>query len=335
MTGSGFQGGIAANRTAGTLEGTKGIGTVVDLAGKSARVLCMLAAITTGPAFDAPTRAAFVPPPAPVLCEGVKIGTVDVTTYGVFYDVGAMPGDHDPGISHAPPRLPRDSAGGAKFSAVFNFEGCPPGEFLREGTTFNWVQIVYTDSPANNPVRGVAPTTGYVDPWSPPGGGNGPAGDGYEDQKPFYWTDAQLANVGQGGDPARTNTLLFSDYSTRSFTDAGVSWTAELNLVCTWDNQVHSLGYFDWGWTMPAMMLADPSREITLNPPRAVWNDGPSPGLAKLALASEFGGARGWMVTDEPCCISALPGPSSSILLGLGIVATLACRCRPRDRMAA
>lgn len=49
--------------------------------------------------------------------------------------------------THTPPRQMTDDAGGAHFEATFNFTGCPPGEMLPPGTTFQWVQIVITNRP--------------------------------------------------------------------------------------------------------------------------------------------------------------------------------------------
>lgn len=271
-------------------------------------------------------------PSFPVHCGTDQIGTVTVTDYQAMYTTAPFGRDPQkrPGIEHGAPRIDLDVRGGARFKAFFDFTGCPTDLFLRPGTQFRWVQIVYTDSPNNDPHRGQAPTTGYVDPWSPPGGATA---DGYEDHKPFYWTDAEWSNVGTGGNFPNTHKLLFSDYSSRTFTDVGVSWRAELNLVCTWDMVIHPLGWFDWGWSMPADMLSDPSKTISLAPAAAAWHDGASPGLGKLEAATEFGNF-GWRLTDARCCIAS-PEPAPLALLAGGALLILPGLRRARRRARA
>jgi len=226
-----------------------------------------------------------------------------------------------------------DDAGGANFDATFNFTGCSPGTMLCPGAQFQWVQVVKTNAPQTNAVRGNAPSTGYIDPWSPPAGGAGQAGTGYEDLKPFYWTDAELADPGSGGNPAVTDTLKFHDTSQRGFTSAtdnDITWLADLNLVCTWDNLIHVLGYFEWGWTMPKGMAADFGKAITLDPKDVTWTAGASPGLGGILTSQrEFGkgyagdpNRPGWSLTDQSCCV-AVPEPASIGLVSMGLIALI------------
>lgn len=278
--------------------------------------------------------------PTDVLDNGHKIGTIDFANYGVRYSYFDSTANER--VTHAPPRrgvpfVDVDDAGGANFEATFNFLGCPPGETLRPGTQFRWLQIVYTNAPQTNAVRGNAPTTGYVDPWSPPGGGNGVGGTGYEDLKPFYWTDTEWANPNLGGNPAATNTLKFSDTSQRPFTAADtkeVTWKADLNLVCTWEQKIHVLGYYTWGWKMPMGMAGDFSKVITLDPATAAFTAGASPGLnGILTAATEFGpgyagdpNRQGWTLTNESCCIVPEPGVPALLLVMMMAVILLRTR---------
>ncbi len=273
--------------------------------------------------------------PINVVDNGQKIGTVDFANYGVRYSYIDGTGRR---ITHSPPRqgpplVNVDVAGGANFDATFNFTNCPPGTVLCRGAQFQWVQVVKTNAPQTNAVRGNAPSTGYIDPWSPPGGGTGQGGTGYEDLKPFYWTDAELADPDIGGNPGATDTLKFHDTSQRGFTSAAdndITWLADLNLVCTWDNLIHVLGYFEWGWTMPKGMATDFGKEIALNPKDVKWAAGASPGLSGILTSQrEFGkgyagdpNRPGWSLTDQSCCV-AVPEPASVGLLSMGLLALL------------
>jgi hypothetical protein len=255
--------------------------------------------------------------PIDVLCGDDKIGTIDYANYKVQY---AQPDGNGGLTNHDAPKVAADVAGGAHFESTFNFIGCPDGETMRPGATFQWVQIVYTNSPQTGD-RGTAPTDGYVDPWAPPGGGAG-AGGGFEDFKPFYWTDAELANPAIGGNPAATNTLKFSDTSRRALQDDKITWLAKLYLICTWDKMVHALGYWTWGWEME-------NKGVALKPDPPTWTAGGSnDGIKKLEDASEFGALGpvepfGWKVTDDCCCVPAavpLPAPAAMAFTLMGMV---------------
>jgi hypothetical protein len=50
-----------------------------------------------------------------------------------------------------------DDAGGASFAATFTITGCPPGQALCNGEQFRWVQVVKTNDPQTNAVRGKTP----------------------------------------------------------------------------------------------------------------------------------------------------------------------------------
>lgn len=291
--------------------------------------------------------------PIAVTDGGEQIGSIDFANYGVKYSY-FDPDRDGPGmggrVTHDPPRRTPpltllDDSGGARFDANFTFTGCPPGEKLRPGTQFRWLQIVYTNAPQTNAVRGNAPTTGYVDPWSPPAGGNGVGGTGYEDLKPFYWTDAELADANIGGNPnpaSPPTTLKFNDTSQRPFTAANaneVTWKAYLNLVCTWDQMIHVLGYYEWGWKMPMGMAGDFAKVISLDPAVPTWTAGASPGLnGILTSATEFGpgyagdaNRPGWTLTNQTCCI---PEPAMATMIVMATIGAWIATGRQRRTAA-
>lgn len=171
-------------------------------------------------------------------------------------------------------------------------------------------------------------------------------GGGYEDFKPFYWTDAELADPAIGGNPnpfRPPTTLKFSDTSQRGFTDAAskpISWTTDLYLVCTWDSMIHPLGYYEWGWTMPMGMANNQNLAITLTPGTPVFMPGYKADLKGIVESNtEFGagsypathGGNARTITNQ-CCRVPLPQAFSAGLVGLGAVGPMRAA---RRRLAA
>lgn len=234
----------------------------------------------------------------PVKCGDHTLGNITFSNYEVRYGEAEHTGN----------RKDTDTWGGANLDVSFTFDSCPPGMSLRDGLQFRWLQIVTTDSPVNDPTpdppdgiehRGQAPTTGYVDPWSMGAGG-------YEDNKPFYYTDDEWKDHWNEA----TKTLSFWDRSCRPFGNA-VDWQADLNLVCTWDKTIHAIGYATWGWDM----AANPTPDVTLDPAILAWHAGASTNLAGIVNdASEFGNA--WKFTNDCCCV---PEPASGLLCLVGL----------------
>lgn len=242
----------------------------------------------------------------PVMCSSYQVGDIVFSGYDVCY------GSITEESTHSGDRLDSDIWGGAHLGAWFDFSSCPPGMRLREGAQFRWIQIVWTFDPIPDPVRGLPTRGGYVDPWSNP---DAPP-YGYEDMKPFYWTDGQWA--GQWN--ADSKTLFFEDLPRRSFSYAPVDWEADLNLVCTWDNMIHVLGYVSWGWEMNA------AGDVQLAPAELAWHTGESPALASIVNdPTEFNGA--WTFTTECCCVTPDLGATAPLLL-LGLTAILSVRKR-------
>jgi len=246
-------------------------------------------------------------PAESVLCGTFELGEVELLEYSPRYGTGKEWGDGT--------RDAGDLWGGTSFITSFTFEDCPPDMMLRPGLEFRWVQIVHTNSPISDDIRGDPPDGGYVDPWSKPGG------SGYEDEKPFYWTDAEYA----ANWDSPTSTLTFSDRSKRPFSNDTITWGAELNLVCTWDKKVHVLGHWTWGWIMDPL----PDPDVTRDPLPPTWTDGASFGFGDIVTSSAEFGTFGWTVTDECCCI--IPEPATAFGIALGCLA-LCLRLRQRTR---
>lgn len=258
-------------------------------------------------------RAGFIPDgispnPRDILCDGEKLGTLEITNYYGFTTNGAGvydPRNPYPGSGFREPNPP-SNRGGAYMEAIFRAaaNSCP--------MNYQWIQAITGG-------KGTIGTPPYLDPFN------------RDDNLPFFWRRPE-ANSPTLGKANGLPGSRFADIASQQRIDAtkGNSVQFETALVCYNGMTVHWLAGFTWGYEIKNDLsvaidafawTADMSN--TMKGLVEGWASTPkTPYLPKPGQKPD-----GWKVSDD--CCTCVPEPSTLLGAGVGLAVLLLV---PRSR---
>lgn len=219
-----------------------------------------------------------------VICNGAEIGEIQVQ-YGLFQAAKRRNSVSDP----VGPVVGFGAY--CRFAFTRNsINCCPPPLFEPPGVEYRWLQIVNTNTAGSR--------TPVLNQWFLD----------YDRQAanagPFYATGRR--DIGRWGFTAATDDIAFRpmpaapDY---------VHWSAVSILVCVYQNEMHVLDAFSWGFDIfPGAGDLRPS---------APQRSGPLSAQMMAAIRADPS-MQGWWIYEEGCCCIPAPSAASALsLLGL------------------
>jgi hypothetical protein len=230
------------------------------------------------------------PNPMDIFCNGVKLGTLDITTYGTA----------------------TDSRGriGAEIQALFTKSN------LKMNYNFEWIQAVTGGQGTIGQDNGTNPP--YLDPYD-----GGPGGK-REDNLPWYWTVAENMSAGKddrnGANGANGPGTQFFDFARQDPKDKGNFITFETAFVSVDGLKIHFLKGFTWGYKINANMTATADPFAWLNAPTASLT-GPTDAWDGTLNPKGGGKPVGYNFVNGACPCTTIPEPSWPGLIGFGVIA--------------
>ncbi len=256
--------------------------------------LLLFLALAAGVHFQV-AEAASIPAPNPmdILCNGVKIGTLNITNYATYANGGSV---------------------GATIEALFT-KTDPTMDY-----NLKWIQAITDGKGTIGQANGTNPP--YLDPYD-----LGPGGQ-REDNLPWYWTDPENMTAGVGVNDGNGPGSRFSDTPSQSNANSGNFIKFETALVSVDGLNIHYLKGFTWGYTVNADMTSTLDPFAWLNTPT---DNLTGPTTAWDGTLNPKGGGKpvGYQFVGGACPCTTIPEPG---LLGLTLVGLAGFAIRARAR---